>query len=58
MSETKKIASKDTKSTKEVKKTKSYVILDVRAVERFEAGTLPGAVNVPLFTVNEENKNI
>jgi len=36
----------------------AYWIMDVRAFERYVAGTLEGAVSVPLFTVDAEGNNV
>ena len=36
----------------------AYWIIDVRAFERYVAGTLEGAVSVPLFTVDAEGNNV
>ncbi len=36
----------------------AYVIIDVRAEERHEAGYLKGSVSLPLFTVDADNKNV
>ena len=36
----------------------AYVIIDVRATKRTDAGKLAGSVLLPLFTVNAEDKNV
>lgn len=35
-----------------------YIILDVRATKRYDAGHLEGSVHQPLFTVDENDKNV
>lgn len=42
-----------TVSTVELKKKKTPTIIDVREPEEFEAGHIPGAVNIPLGTIHE-----
>ena len=36
----------------------AYVIIDVRATKRYEAGHLKGSVSLPLFTVDADDKNV